>query len=167
MLLTDGLGRTLPPNRPRLTQIANDKLGTLVPADMTATVCRRKAPVAMVRARELGGWGISLGDYDTAEKAGMALRGRLLSPAALEAPGDAGVIRMPGKSRFAAMLWNLDKPTAASLCLHFAPCEVMTPEAFAKIAALSTEPAPRPQKPLAQGSDAGAGKKKKKKKRAK
>ncbi|MGQ0484644.1 MAG: D-alanyl-D-alanine carboxypeptidase family protein [Hyphomicrobiales bacterium] len=167
MLLTDGLGRELPPNRPRLTQIANDKLGALVPADMTATVCRRKATVALVSARELGGWGISLGSFDTAEKAGMALRGRLLSPAGLEAPGEAGVIRMPAKSRFAAMLWNLDKPTAGSLCIHYlgqnAPCEVMTPEAFAKIAALSTEPAPRPQKPVAQGSDAGSTKKKKKK----
>jgi D-alanyl-D-alanine carboxypeptidase len=166
MLLTDGLGRTLPSDRPRLTQIANDKLGTLVPADMTATVCRRKAPVAMVRARELGGWGISLGNFDTAEKAGMALRGRLLSPAGLAAAGDAGVVRMPGKSLFSAMLWNLDKPTAASLCIHYlgqnASCEVMTPETFAKIAALSTEPAPRPQKPVAQGSDAGSPKKKKK-----
>jgi hypothetical protein len=39
----------------------------------------------------------------------------------------------------------------------------MTPETFAKIAALSTEPAPKPQKPVAQGSDAGSPKKKKKK----
>ncbi len=166
MLLTDGLGRELPTARPQLTQIANDKLGTLVPSDMTAKVCRRKAPVTMVRAKELGGWGISLGDYDTADKAGMTLRGRLLSPAGLEAPGEAGVVRMPGKPLFAAMLWNLDQPTAASLCAQYsgqnAACEVMTPETFAKIAALSTEASSKPQKPVAQGSDAGSTKKKKK-----
>jgi hypothetical protein len=168
MLLTDGLGREVSPDRPRLTQIANDRLGGRVPADMTANVCKRKAPVTVVSARGLGGWGIFLGDHDTATKADAALRGGVLSPAALAAPGDAGVVRMPGKSLYAAMLWNLDRPTAASLCADYVgrgvACGVMAPETFAKIAALVKEPAPKPQKPVAQGSDAGSVKKTKNKK---
>jgi len=169
MLLTDGLGREVSPGHPRLTQIANDKHGTLVPTDMTANVCKRKAPVTVVSARGLGGWGISLGDHDTAAKADATLRGGLLNPAGLAAPGDAGVVRMPGKSLYAAMLWNLDRPTAASLCSDYVGrgvvCGVMAPESFAKIAALVKEPAPKPQKPVAQGSDAGSAKKVKKTKK--
>jgi len=168
MLLTDGLARELSQGRPRLTQIANDKLGTQVPSDMTANVCKRKAPVTIVSARGLGGWGISLGDQDTAAKADAILRGGLLSPAGLAATGDAGVVRMPGKSLYAAMLWNLDRSTAASLCSDYVGrgivCGVMAPETFVKIVALVKEPAPKPQKPVAQGSDAGSVKKIRKKK---
>ena len=169
MLLTDGLGREISPDRPRLAQIANDKLGTLVPGDMTANVCKRKAPVTIVSTRGLGGWGISLGDYDTAAKADTALRGGLLSPAGLAVPGDAGVVRMPGKSLYAAMLWNLDRSTAAALCADYVgrsiACGVMAPETFVKIAALVKEPAPKPLKPVAQGSDGGGVKKTVKKKK--
>jgi hypothetical protein len=169
MLLTDGFARTMPEGRLRLIQIANEPLGNIVPADMTATVCRRKAPVALASAKDLGGWGVSFGGYETAAQADMALRGRLLDPAGLDAAGDAGVVRVPGKAPYAAMLWNLDQPMALSLCNHYhrqnAPCEVMTPPTFAQIAALAVEPAVKPQKPVAQGSDAGSIKKKKKKKK--
>lgn len=166
MLLTDGLGRDLQLDRQRLTQIANDGLGTAVPADLTADVCKRKAPVTVASAKALGGWGISFGDYDTAEKAGLALRGRLLSPAGIESGGEAGVVRLPGKPRFAAMLWNIDRMIAESVCAGYraqdASCRIMRPEVFAELAALVKEPPPKPQKPVTQGSDAGGTKKKKK-----
>jgi hypothetical protein len=66
---------------------------------------------------------------------------------------------MPNKQGYAAMLWNIDQPTSQALCSDYrsqnAVCEVMTPAAFAQIAALSKEPEPKPkaQAPVAQGSD--------------
>jgi D-alanyl-D-alanine carboxypeptidase len=158
-LLIDGFARAPSPSNPRLAQIADNALGAIVPADMTSSVCKKKQPTSAVHAKELTGWGISFGNYETLQKADMALRGRLISPAGMDAPGDAGVIRMPNKLGFAAMLWNIDQPTSLALCSDYrsqnAPCDVMTPEAFAQIAALSIEPElePKPQATMAQGSD--------------
>ncbi len=158
-LLTDGFSQGTLPSRPRLAQISDNPLGAVVPADMTSTVCKKKPLVSPVRAKELAGWGISFGNYDTLQKADMALRGRLISPVGMDAPGKAGVVRMPNKQGFAAMLWNIDQPTSEALCTDYrlqnAPCEVITPVAFAQLAALSKEPEPKPkaQVPVAQGSD--------------
>jgi D-alanyl-D-alanine carboxypeptidase len=158
-LLAEGFPKGTLPSRPRLAQISNSPLGAIVPADLTSTVCKKKPPVTAVRAKELAGWGISFGSYDTLQKADMALRGRLISPAGMDAPGKAGVIRMPNKQGYAAMLWNIDQPTSQALCSDYrsqnAVCEVMTPAAFAQIAALSKEPQRKPkgQAPVAQGSD--------------
>ena len=158
-LLSDGFSKGTLPSRPRLAQISDNPLGAIVPADMTSTVCKKKPPVSAVRAKDLAGWGISFGNYDTLQKADMALRGRLISPVGMDAPGKVGVVRLPNKLGFAAMLWNIDQPTSQALCTDYrsqnAPCDVMTPEAFAQIAALSKEPEPKPkaQVPVAQGSD--------------
>ena len=114
-LLTDGFSKGTLPSRPRLAQISDSPLGAIVPADLTSAVCKKKPPVSAVRAKELAGWGISFGNYDTLQKADMALRGRLISPAGMDAPGKAGVVRMPNKQGFAAMLWNIDQPTSQAL----------------------------------------------------
>ena len=166
-LLIDGFARAPSPSNPRLAQIADNALGAIVPADMTSSVCKKKQPASAVRAKELIGWGISFGNYETLQQADMALRGRLISPAGMDAPGDTGVIRMPNKLGFAAMLWNIDQATGDALCKDYrsqnAPCDVMTPEAFAQIAALSKdpEPKPKPQAIVAQGSDSQTPPKKK------
>ncbi|MGB9143506.1 MAG: D-alanyl-D-alanine carboxypeptidase family protein [Aestuariivirga sp.] len=158
-LLNDGFSKGTLPSRPRLAQISDNPLGAIVPADLTGTVCKKKPPVSAVRAQELAGWGISFGNYETLQKADMALRGRLISPAGMDAPGRIGVVRLPNKQGFAAMLWNIDQATSQGLCTDYrsqnAPCDVMTPQAFAQIAALSDEPEPKPktQAPVAQGSD--------------
>lgn len=167
-LLTDGFSKGSLPSRPRLAQITDTALGAIVPADMTGMVCKKKPPVSAVRAKELAGWGISFGNYETLQKADMALRGRLISPTGMDAPGKAGVVRMPNKLGFAAMLWNIDQSTSQALCSDYrsqnATCQVISPEAFAQIAALSKEPEPKPkaQAPVAQGSDAQKIDKKKK-----
>ena len=167
-LLTDGFSKGSLPSRPRLAQIADTALGAIVPADMTGTVCKKKPPVSAVRAKELAGWGISFGNYETLQIADMALRGRLISPTGMDAPGKAGVVIMPNKLGFSAMLWNIDQSTSQALCSDYrsqnATCEVMTPAALAQIAALSKEPEPKPkaQAPVAQGSDAQKIDKKKK-----
>jgi D-alanyl-D-alanine carboxypeptidase len=164
-LLLDGFAATPQAGLPMLAQLPNDPLGAIVPADMTETVCRGKPLVAAVSAKELAGWGVSFGNYDTAVIAGKALRGRLIGPAGLAAPGDAGVVRMPGPSSYAAMIWNIDQPASLALCAHYraenAVCDVMTPEAFQRIAALAPEPPAAVIKAGAQGSDAGKTKKKK------
>ncbi len=171
MLLTDGFSRAPEATKPRIAQLANEQFGAIVPADMTASVCRKKPLVTVTSARDLTGWGISLGKYETAQKADMALRGRLLSPSAIDAAGEVGVIKVPGEDTFAAVIWNVDQTRSLAMCARYrtekAYCDVMTPETFAQIAALTPKPASRAEKPEAQGSDAGKTKPKKKKKRKK
>ncbi len=167
-LLVEGFELLPSSARPRLAQLPDDALGGIVPADMTTTVCKKKPPATSVRAKELVGWGISFGNYDTLQKADMALRGRMISPAGMDAPGKAGVVRMPDKLGYAAMLWNIDQSTSLALCSDYrsqnATCDVMTPEAFAQIAALSVDQVTNAKSPVTQGSD---GSKPQKKKRSK
>ena len=111
------------PSRPRLAQISDTPLGAIVPADLTSAVCKKKPPVSAVRAKDLAGWGISFGNYETLQKADMALRGRLISPVGMDAPGKAGVVRMPNKQGFAAMLWNIDQATSQALCTRLSLAE--------------------------------------------
>jgi D-alanyl-D-alanine carboxypeptidase len=162
MLLVDGFTRAAVP-RPALQTIENMKTGTIVPADMTKTVCRQK-PVAVSLAKELGGWGISFGSYETSANADMALRGRLLSPSGIGLPGQTGIMRLPGKGGYAAIVWNLDREKSLSACAGYrrenAPCEVLTPDTFAQIAALTPEAPTKRVTATAQGSDATKIKKK-------
>jgi hypothetical protein len=164
MLLTDGFTRDPgPAPRPKLMQLSNDPLGAIVPADMTASVCKQKQAVSLASARDLTGWGISFGQYDSPDKADMALRGRLLSPSGRDAGGIAGVVHLPGEAGYAAMLWNIDQSRSLTLCANYrvekAYCDVMTPESFAQLAALTPEPKSTPnKKPQAQGSDSGKSK---------
>jgi D-alanyl-D-alanine carboxypeptidase len=149
MLLVDGFARSRPTGAswPRIGTIRNLALGAVVPADMTSTVCKTK-PLPIVRAKNVEGWGISFGTYETAEKADMALRGRILSASGIGTAGSTGLLRMPAKSGFAAVLWNLDQQTSLALCSRYraerAVCEVMTPDTFQKIAVLTPEPIPSP-----------------------
>ncbi len=166
-LLNDGFSKIPSTSNPRLAQISNDALGAIVPADMTSTVCKKKPPVSPVGAQDLAGWGISFGTYDTLQKADMALRGRLIGPTGMDAPGDVGIVTMPNKSGYAAMLWNIDQSTSLALCSDYrsqnATCDVMTPETFAQIAALSKPVTPVAKGPVIQGSDDEPGPAKKKK----
>ncbi len=155
---------------PKLDSIANQQLGAIVPADLTASVCKQKLPVALANAHDLKGWGISFGQYETAQKADMALRGRLLDITAADAGGQPGVIEMPGQKTFSAMLWSLDQGTSLAMCLKYRAaktyCDVMSPEVFTRIAALTPAPKPAPQ-PVVQGSEDSKQKPSKKKKKKK
>jgi D-alanyl-D-alanine carboxypeptidase len=166
MLLVDGFTRETAP-RPRIETIENMKTGAVVPADMTKTVCKQK-PMAIASSKDLGGWGISFGNYETSATADMALRGRLLSTSGRDLPGTPGLIRMPGKGGFAAAMWNLDQQKSLAACAKYrtenAPCEVITPQTFAQIAALTPEPPPKPAPTTAQGDQSKTKKKPAKKK---
>ncbi|MEI7598638.1 MAG: D-alanyl-D-alanine carboxypeptidase family protein [Aestuariivirga sp.] len=146
MLLTDGFSRPVAA-RSKLQSIPNVQTGSIVPTDMTSQVCKQK-PVTLAMSKSLGGWGISFGNYENSSTADMALRGRMLSASGMQLSGTPGVIRLPEEMGFAAAMWNLDKPTSEAACERYhaekAPCEVIPPEAFAKIAALVPDPAPSP-----------------------
>jgi D-alanyl-D-alanine carboxypeptidase len=156
-MLEDGFTAPRPTQRLLLADLDDVTLGAIVPADMTEVVCKRKPIASVSSARDLSGWGISFGTYADMQKADMALRGRLISPVGMEAPGKPGVIRMPDKSGYAAMLWNMDQQTSQTLCNAYhaqqAVCTVMPPEAFAGIAALAVKVEPPQPNPVAQGSD--------------
>ena len=157
LLLADGFTRGPQGPRPHIENLDDRPLGALVPTDMTASVCRKKPAVTLVSPHDLSGWGISLGSYETAQKADVALRGKLLSPSGMNVAGSAGVLKLPGGG-FGAVVWNIDQSRSVSACVQFrgegAYCNVMMPESFVAIAALSPKPRPKAEKPQAQGSDA-------------
>jgi D-alanyl-D-alanine carboxypeptidase len=156
MLLVDGFSRLNAP-KTKFEAIGNMKTGAIVPADMSSTVCKTK-PIAVASARDLGGWGISFGNYETPATADMALRGRLLSPSGIMLSGMPGLVRMPGNGGFAAAMWNLDQQSSLAACARYrvekAPCEVIPPETFAQIAAMMPADPPKASSTTAQGSDA-------------
>ncbi len=162
MLLVDGFSRPIAP-RPKLQSIQNLETGAIVPSDMTKQVCKQK-PLAIALSKDLGGWGISFGNYESPATADMALRGRMLSEAGMRLPGTPGIIRLPEKRGFAAAMWNLDQANSETACARYradnAPCEVIAPETFARIAALVPDPPAPAAAAAAQGSDGSKAKKK-------
>jgi hypothetical protein len=94
----------------------------------------------------------------------MALRGRMLSKAGMELKGTPGIVRLPEKRGFAAAMWNLDQASSEAACARYradnAPCEVISPETFATIAAMVPDPPPPAPAAAAQGSDGSKAKKK-------
>lgn len=156
LLLVDGFARQRQGAPAKISHLENQTLGSLVPTDMTASVCKKKPAVTLVSPHEITGWGISLGSYETAQKADMALRGRLLSPSGLSVAGSGGVMKLPGGG-YGAVVWNIDQSRSLSTCAQFryegVYCNVMMPENFAAIAALSLKPRPKVERPGAQGSD--------------
>ena len=138
-LLEDGFDDIGKPGHATLSSIEDEAYGAIVPADMTSTVCRQKPPVTPVNAHHLEGWGLSFGTYDTALKADMALRGRLLSPIGIDAGGTPGVIALDNNGGFAAMLWGLDQAKTEGLCGQYkatgATCDVMPDAMLLQMAA--------------------------------
>ncbi|WP_421693031.1 D-alanyl-D-alanine carboxypeptidase family protein [Aestuariivirga sp.] len=150
MLLIDGFSRPSAP-RVKIQSIPNIQTGGIVPTDMTSQVCKQK-PIAVAMSKDLGGWGISFGAYESSATADMALRGRMLSKSGMELPGTPGIVRLPEKRGFLAAMWNLNQPLSEAACVRYraekAPCEVIPPETFARIAALVPDPV-KPPAPVA------------------
>lgn len=154
-LLDKAYAAKQPTGSVKLSDIETITLGTSVPKDLTATLCPRKRSPEVISSRQLSGWGISFGTYSSVEKAGMALRGRVLDTAGIDLPGEAGVIRLPGNSGYAAMLWLLDEQQSRSSCALYlqraAPCSVISPQEFATLAKLTPDPPPKPKpRPVGQ-----------------
>jgi D-alanyl-D-alanine carboxypeptidase len=155
-MLEQGFATPPNPSASKVGEILNLPQGAIVPADMTTTVCKRKAPVALADGSDLAGWAVSFGTYDTMQKADMALRGRVLSPVGIDANGYAGIVKLPNKAGFAAMLWGLSQPESLTLCAGYrtdnAHCDVMPPALVDQIATYVKSIQPK-VKEVAQGSE--------------
>ena len=99
---------------------------------------------------------MGFGTFDTAMKADMALRGRLISPTGIDAGGEAGVIKLENKAGYAAMLWDLPEEKTAQLCGQYkaegAACDVMPDTLLLQMAAA----APPDDSADAQATDEGS-----------
>jgi D-alanyl-D-alanine carboxypeptidase len=141
---------------PKVGDILDLPQGAIVPADKTKEVCRSKTPVQLADGHDLGGWAVSFGTYDDMQKADMALRGRLLNPIGINTKSSVGVVRLPDKAGFGAMMWNINQQESLALCSSYrtegAYCDVMPPVLVDQVAfyVKSLQPVPRP---VAQGAD--------------
>jgi D-alanyl-D-alanine carboxypeptidase len=157
LLLTSGLERPADPSHSKVAEITDQAYGAIVPADMSAAVCRGRPPTSLVNAHQMQGWAVSFGTYDSLVKADMALRGRMIAPAGIDVPGQHGVVKMTGNTGFAAMLWNLNEATSLSLCSQYrldgATCYVMPETTVQQIAASAPAEKPIVENTTDQGSD--------------
>jgi D-alanyl-D-alanine carboxypeptidase len=141
---------------PKVGDILDLPQGAIVPADKTPEVCRSKTPVQLADGHDLGGWAVSFGTYDDMQKADMALRGRLLNPIGINTQSSVGVVRLPDKAGFGALMWNITQQQSLALCSAYrvegAYCDVMPPALIDQVALYvkSLQPVPRP---VAQGAD--------------
>ena len=140
-----------------MAEIIDQSYGAIVPADMGAAVCKGRPPNSLVNTRDIAGWAISFGNYDTLVKADMALRGRLIAPAGIDAVGQHGVVKMPGGAGYAAMFWGIDQATSVSMCGQYrvdgATCDVLPNELVTQIALSAPEEKPLPEATTDEGSD--------------
>ncbi len=158
LLLKSGLERQPDPMHGKVGEIVDQSYGGIVPADMSAAVCKGRPPMSLVNAHEMAGWAISFGTYETLVKADMALRGRMIAPAGIDAAGQHGVIKLEGNIGFAAMMWNFDSATSLNLCRQYrmdgATCYVMPNTTLQQIAASAPMPdVIQPDTSTDEGSD--------------
>jgi D-alanyl-D-alanine carboxypeptidase len=155
-LLEQGFAALPQPGLPKVAEILNLPQGAIVPKDMTVDVCKRKSPVQLADGSNLLGWAVSFGTYDTMGKADMALRGRVLSSIGIGTRSAAGVVKLPDKAGFAAMIWNIPQSESLSLCTAYradgAHCDVMPPALVDQLAAYSKSTQPQ-VRTVAQGSE--------------
>ncbi len=157
LLLKSGLDRQPDPAHGKVGEIVDQSYGAIVPADMSAAVCKGRPPTSLVNAHEMAGWAVSFGTYDTLVKADMALRGRMIAPAGIDAAGQHGVIKMEGTAGFAAMMWNFDQATSLNICRQYrldgATCYVLPNTTIQQIAQSAPLPDVIPDAGTDQGSD--------------
>ena len=125
-----------PGERPTLLDIASTPAGASQPHSMNKMVCQGIDRVILTPPDVPANWGVSFGRYAYPLTAEAVLTGRLL------AAGDP----LPGRPRgvveddlgYLALVWNMSKRDALGLCERLpgdaAPCQVMSPHAFAELA---------------------------------
>jgi D-alanyl-D-alanine carboxypeptidase len=158
LLLQSGFDRPSSPEHPKVADIVDQAYGMVVPANMTRAVCKSKPDPKAVSARKMSGWAISFGKYDEPAKAEMALRGRLIAPAGINAGGTGGVIQMSPEGGFSPVLWGLDEAHSRELCKLYqadgAPCDVIADSEVAQMAAAAP---PDPAEAAADGAPTDEG----------
>lgn len=123
----------------KVADIVDQAYGMVVPANLTSVVCKAKVQREAVSARQMSGWAISFGNYDDPAKADMALRGRLIAPAGINAGGTGGVVQLAADGNYTPILWGLEEAKSRELCRQYqadgAPCNVIADTYIAQIAA--------------------------------
>jgi D-alanyl-D-alanine carboxypeptidase len=162
-MLASGFATPPQPQQVRLSAVPNLQLGSVVPVDQTQVVCKGK-PTPVAKASDLIGWGVSLGSYDKPAAADLVLRGDLFGVRDLVQNSTTGVVKVPGDNGFRPMLWSLDQASSLAVCAQFqkqsSPCDVMTPENLASIAALARATEERIQPAASSQGDVAPPKKK-------
>jgi D-alanyl-D-alanine carboxypeptidase len=157
LLLKSGLDRQADPTHGKVGEIVDQSYGAIVPADMSAAVCKGRPPTSLVNAHEMAGWAVSFGTYDSLVKADMALRGRMIAPAGIDVAGQHGVIKMTDNTGYAALMWNLDQATSLDLCRQYrvdgATCIVLPQTTIQEIAARAPMPDVAQDLNTGEGSD--------------
>jgi D-alanyl-D-alanine carboxypeptidase len=140
----------------KLGDVQNGDLKTTQIVDMTAKVCPRKQPVLYANEEKFEGWAVAVGFGDDPIKMDDHLTAKLTEARGWELAGMGGVVNMPGKSRYAAMVWGLTLRDAEDYCAAEksagGECRVFPPE-FLTALADQEKLKQAEEKPVAQGSD--------------
>jgi D-alanyl-D-alanine carboxypeptidase len=125
-----------PGERPTLLDITSTPVGASQPHSMNRMVCEGIDRMTLTPPHVPENWGVSFGRYAYPLTAEAVLIGRLL------ATGNP----VPGRPRgvveddlgYLALVWNMSKRDSLAVCErlqgHGAPCQVMSPHAFAELA---------------------------------
>ncbi len=117
-MLETGFTTSPSPATMKLADIKPAATPTIV--DMTEKVCPRKSPVLYANAEKFQGYSVSLGFFNSPEKADNILRQRLLDTRGMELSGAGGVVDLPGNDKnatqYAAMVWGLDEVEGETYC---------------------------------------------------
>ena len=125
-----------PGERRTLLDITSTAPGESQPHSMNRMVCEGIDRVVMAPPAAPENWGVSFGRYAYPLTAEAVLTGRLLA-AGDPAPGrPRGVVE--DDLGYLALVWNMSKRDSLAVCErlqgHGAPCQVMSPNAFAELA---------------------------------
>jgi D-alanyl-D-alanine carboxypeptidase len=162
VLLESAAGLAAEPSgaqRSVVTDLADRPGGPSGPVSVSEMVCEGVGLVTLHPPDEPMNWGASLGRFAAPLTAEAVLTGRLLATGHAVAGRPRGVVLDAPSQEYLALVWNMSKRDTLALCArlrrHDAPCQAMSPEAFADLArrsgTLADNPAD-PVEPLSEGS---------------
>jgi D-alanyl-D-alanine carboxypeptidase len=124
--------------RPTLLAIDTRSPGSAHPKSLGQMMCHGAPKVKLTAADELTSWGVSLGRYPAPLTAEAVLTGRLLADGAVATDTPRGVLHDASTDDYIALVWDMSMRETMNLCARVkrleAPCEVMSPAAFAEMA---------------------------------
>lgn len=124
--------------RPTLLAIDTVPPGSAQPRSLGQMMCDGAPKVKLIAADQPKDWGVSLGRYPAPLTAEAVLTGRLLADGEVAADTPRGVVHDTSTDEYIALVWDMSMRDTADLCERVkrqaAPCEVMSPAAFAEMA---------------------------------
>jgi D-alanyl-D-alanine carboxypeptidase len=132
-------------------------VGPSGPVSVSEMVCEGVGLVTLQPPDEPMNWGASLGRFAAPLTAEAVLTGRLLATGDAVAGRPRGVVLDAPSQEYLALVWNMSKRDTLALCArlrrHDAPCQAMSPEAFADLARRSGTLADNPADPVEPHSE--------------